>query len=67
MDNNTVVSAPQIADAVKYYKIWKQNNTGSFRSFLKFMVTSSPERDSFVSSQSPETVFNGPAATVTLL
>lgn len=66
MDNNNVVSAPQLADVSKYYDIWRESHTGSLRTFVDFMVTPSPERDSFVNSLDPETAFNGSVAVVTL-
>ena len=66
MDNNNVVSAPQLADVAKYYDIWRKSHTGSLRTFIDFMVTPSPERDYFVNSLGPETSFNGSVAVVTL-
>ncbi len=66
MDNNNIVSAPQLGRVSRYYGRWKQNHTGSLLNFVDFMTEPSTERDSFVDSLGPEIMFNGSVAAVTL-
>lgn len=66
MDENNIVAAPQIADMGKYYEIWRKDNAGSFRTFVRFMTTPSPERDSFFDSFAPKVEFIDRIVTTTI-
>lgn len=62
MDKNDIVSAPQLGNVDKYYEIWKRNHFGSLSSFIEFITTPAPERDSFINSLNPHVEFYGRVA-----
>ena len=67
MENNNIVSAPQLADVDKYYNIWKENHFGTKPDFIDFMMSPTPERDMFIASLNPEIVFVGAVASLILI
>lgn len=66
METNNVITAPQLDGVEKVYKKWKENHTGSLKTFYTFITTPSPQRDDFINSLEPVTVFNGAVASVTV-
>lgn len=50
MEQNHVITAPQLNDADTAYKLWRRTNPGNVESFYKFMTTPSPQRDKFIGS-----------------
>lgn len=66
MDKNSIVSAIQIADVDKYYRLWRNSYYGSRNAFLKFMATPSVEREKFISTVEVDAHFVGSVLATTL-
>lgn len=48
MESNNTVASPQLEDIRETFRIWREENIGSFDDFYTFMTTPSPERETFV-------------------
>lgn len=66
MSKNNIITAPQVANIDKLYKIWKRTHMGSLSKFYEFMTAPSSERDMFVSSLESNVDFKGSIAVITV-
>lgn len=67
MDNNNIISAPQIADVDKYYRLWRKDHFGALSVFIDFMLTPSADREKFINSLNTRIIFTGSVASPTLI
>lgn len=66
MEQNDIISAPQLLNVSDAFDKWRSVTNGSLNSFYRFMTTPSVERDGFIEKMKPSLSVLGTILTVTI-